>query len=363
MTYPVTLRPDYPGSAARSSEARATSIAKGLLAFARCGDDLRQAQEAVKDDRDALALLTRTATTPHASTNLTTFSESVVDTTVDILGPANAASAIFSRAGAKPSFGREASLWVPGVGRSSTHVGYVGKLNPMHVLAYDASTGVTLEAGLKLGFSIVVTNELMQHSSAVPFLRLKMQEDIGQGLESILLDSNNSTAGLRPAGLLYNAPTVNASTATVAEDALAGDLSALAGAVGGIGGEIIYIANIQDVIRIKARLPFFGNVFASSAVSAGNLIAVAPRGIAVAGSDSGPRIDTSSETALIMDDALVAQTFSTAGTPNTIMAPAASMFQTNTVAIRVLFPDLVWGQRVPAGSGGCVAVLTGTIKW
>jgi len=357
----VTLRPDYTGSAARSSEARAISIARGLLAYARAGD-LWQARDEVKDDRDALALLQRTASTPAASTNLTAFNQGVVDATVDILGPANAASAIFSRS-IKVSFGHDASVWVPGVAAASTHVGFVGKLNPLRVLQYDVSKGCTLEAGLKLGFSIVCTNELLARSNAVPFLRQKMLEDIGQGLDAILLDTSNATAGLRPAGLLYNAPTVNASTATAAEDALAADLGALAAAVGGIGGEIIYVGNIEETTRIKARLPFFSNVFASSAVSAGNLIAIAPRGIAVAGSDTGPRIDVSGETTIVLDDALVAQTLSTAGTPNTIMAPAASTFQSDTSAIKMLLPDLVWAQRVTAGSGGCVAALSGTLKW
>jgi len=363
MTYPVTLRPDYSGSAARSSEARATSIAKGLIALARAGGDLTVAEREAKDDREALNLLQRTATAPHSSANTTTFNQSIIDYTTDIMGAACAASAIIRSGAIKLSFGEAASIWCHGLSGSSAHVGYFGKGSPFRILQFDESKGVSLEAGLRLGFGVSMTNELVAHSNAPVVFRAQMSEDVTQGLEAILLDANPGVAALRPAGLLYNVQTVAAEGTLTGVDAMAADLAGLAAAVGTIGGEIIYVANIKEVTKIRARMPLFSGVYSSAAVSAGSLIAIAPRGLAFAGSIDGPRIDTSSQTSFVGDDALVAQQMSASGSPNTVMAPAYSAFQADLSIVRMILPDLTWGQRVPAGTGGCVAALTGTIKW
>jgi hypothetical protein len=342
-------------------EANVASIARGLIAY-YSSRSLSEAERSVKDDRAALALIQRTAQTPASPANLTTFNQSVVDATVDILGPQSASAAVFSRA-VKATFGRNSSIWVPGVAHDSSYVAFVASGNPMRVLQWDVSKGTTLTAGLKLGFSITTTNELLRHTNAEVFLRQKMIEDIGAGVDALLFDANAAVAGTRPAGLLNGAQTVTASAATVPEDALVADLAGLAAKVGAIGGEIIYVCNVQEQMKIRARLPFFANVFASGAIAAGNLIAIAPRGIAVAGSDQGPRIDTSDAGVMVLDDALTTAQFGTVGTPNVVGAPAVSLFQSDLVAFRLLLPDLCWGQRVAAGTGGCVAALTGAIKW
>jgi len=344
-------------------EARATSIARALVAYARCGD-LAEARESVKDDPRALSLLTRSSTTPHTPSSLTTFNETTISAAVDILGPNNVASQIFQRAGVVVTFdNREQAAWAPGVSDDLTHVSFVPPGAPSRFLQYDLSKGVTVASGMKISFGIAWTHELLVRSDAVSFLRQKMQEDCGKALDGFLFDSNAAVAGTRPAGLLNGVQTVAASTSTVPGDALVADLAGLAAAVGLIGGEVIFVGNVSETTRIQARLPFFPGVYASSAVTAGNLIAIAPRGIAVAGSVSGARLDTSTETAIVLDDALTTAMLSTAGSPNVIAAPVASAFQADLGLLRLVLPDLNWAQRVAAGAGGCVAQLSGTLKW
>jgi hypothetical protein len=339
---------------------RATSVAKGLLAYATCRN-FGKAEEQVKDDRRAVALLQRSATTVAASTTVTALNESTVDTTIDVLGPMNAAGAVFSHGAVKVVFDREASVWVPGVAADASKVGFCGKTNPLRNVKWDTSKGCTLTAGLKLGFSISMTNEMLVRSNAVSFLKQKMMEDIGAGLDALLFDNVAAVVGERPAGLLASAQTVTASDSSVPRDALVADLSGLAAKVGPIGGEIIYVCNVQEQTKIQARLPLFKNVYASGAIAAGGLIAIAPRGVAIAGSDTGPRIDTDDVAVVQLDDALTNQQFSNSN--GTVNFPISSLWQQDCSSIRLILPDLCWGQRVAAGTGGCVAALTGSIKW
>lgn len=345
------------------SERRVRSTCRAMLAYADSHRNLHQALGLVKNDQGALAMLQRAAVSPHSMSTTTTFVQNVVDAVVDILGPDNAASAVFSRAGVKVQFGVNGSVWVPGVSADGSKASWVSQGNPVRVGQWDSSKGCTLSSGLRMSYAVAVTSEMLAYSSAEGIIRRKLAEDVGAGLEASLFGNAAAVANQSPAGLLKDAQTVNASTSTVPGDALIADLGGLAAAVGATGGEILFIGNIAEVTRVKARLPFLPNVFPSGAVTTGNLIAIAPRGIAVGGSDQGPRIDTAKEATLWMDDAATNQQLSASGSPNTIVAPIRSLFQTDSAALRLVLPDLCWGQRIAAGTGGCVAALTGTLKW
>lgn len=358
-SYPAPDLPERP-----QSSARIRSLVRGLIAHHLCRTS-REAEDYVKrtwDDRGALDFLKqRAAVTPMSMG--APFSQGVVQSVIDILGPSNAAAAVFARA-VKVTFGvddREASIWVPGLSSDGSKIVFVGQGNPLRNVQYDSSKGCAVSSGMKLGFSITLSSELLSHSAAETILRQKMIEDIGAGIDALLFGNAAASAGVSPAGLLNGVQTVAASTATGLDDALNADLAGLASAVGNIGGPIIYIGNIKEVTKIKARLPLFENVFASGAISTGNLLAVACRGIVVAGSDRQPEIDVHGESVVVMDDALTTAQLSTS--PGVFGAPAVSLFQSDLQAVRLLFPDLTWGQRVAAGSGGAVAMLSGALKW
>jgi hypothetical protein len=345
----------------RRREANVTSIVKGLLAYARARN-MGEAQAMVREDRGAVALLQRAAVTPHTMSTTTTFTQNVVDATVDILGPDSAAGAVFSGAGVKVTFDNNASVWVPGIAADGAKPSWVAQGNPIRIGQWDSTKGCSLAAGLKLGYGVVVTNEMIANSNSEGIFRRKLAEDVGAQLEASLFGNAAAVANQSPAGLLASVQTVNASTGTVPGDALVADIGALAGAVSATGGPVIYVGNAAEVARIKARLPFMTGVYASGAIAAGSaLVAIAVRGICVAGSADGPVIDTAAEATLWMDDAATNQQLTSTG-PSYVY-PIRNLFQSDCTAIRLIMPDLTWGQRIAAGSGGCVAATTGTLKW
>jgi hypothetical protein len=65
---------------------------------------------------------------------------------------------------------------------------------------------------------------------------------------------------------------------------------------------------------------------------------------------AAPRFDLSDQTVLVYDDTAPAQIGAT-GSPNVVGAPARSMFQTDSIALRMIF-DVNWG-----------LVRTGTVAW
>jgi hypothetical protein len=364
MGAPIPFRPDV--NAKR--EANLTSIVKALSAHAGARD-MREAEQAVGDDRAALAMLQRSykvrgAVVPHTMAGTTTFTATSIDVAVDILGPDNAGAAVLGRAGVKVSFDNPiASHWVPGVAADGAKPSWVTQGNPIRIGQWDTTKGCTLSAGLKKGYGAVITHEMLANSNFEGMLRQKLVEDVGASIEADLFGNAAAVANQRPAGLLQGVQTVNAEATLSGQAALIADMSGLASAVGATGGEIIFVANVKETTRIKAWLPLFPGIYPSGAVSAGNLIAIAPRGIAVGGSIDGARIDTADEATLWLDDAATTEQLSAAASPNTVVAPIRSLWQSDCSAVRLILPDLCWGQRVAAGGGGCVAALTGSLKW
>ena len=158
---------------------------------------------------------------------------------------------------------------------------------------------------------------------------------------------------LRPAGLRNG---INAITATAigtpvltATDAMFKDLSNLAAAVAPVAGSldnIVFIASPAEAVKIAMRTDnsFRFDVFASSGLAAGIVVCLAVNGLAVAAGEQ--TFSVSDATALHMEDTTPLQIGTVAG-PNTVAAPVRSLFQTATIATKLVF-DLNWALRVPA---------------
>src|SRR5262249_30677833 len=113
-------------------------------------------------------------------------------------------------------------------------------------------------------------------------------------------------------------------------------------------GPIIFIAASDQAhaVRVFLRgLPVY-TVLTSSAMPAGTVIAIAANALASA-LDPAPRIDLSTEALLHMVDTNPAQ-IAIVGTPNQISAPSRSLFQTDTIGLRLRM-EVSWGLRNTQG--------------
>jgi len=123
------------------------------------------------------------------------------------------------------------------------------------------------------------------------------------------------------------------------------DLAALAGAIAPVGGlTIVFIANPVEAVKIALAVgpKFSFPVFASNGIAKGTVLAIAINAL-VSATDPEPRIETSRNAVLHMEGT-TPQPIGTPGTPNVIAAPVRSLYQTDSVAIRLIL-QATWGLR------------------
>lgn len=210
----------------------------------------------------------------------------------------------------------------------------------------------------------VMTSEMLAHS--VPDLeklvRAILAADTAAAIDGVLLDANPATA-IRPAGLLNG---VTPTTATVGGGlaAFAGDVRALASAIEASGA---MVAPVLIMSKTSAMLlgtmalgwieggPLDLPIIASSTVPAKQLIMLDAANFA-SGEGDEPDLMATNETILHMEDT-TPLAIGTPGAPATIAAPTSSMFQTASIAVRLL-QDVEWVMTRP----GRVAFVQ-TVTW
>jgi pyruvate/2-oxoacid:ferredoxin oxidoreductase alpha subunit len=206
------------------------------------------------------------------------------------------------------------------------------------------------------------TRQIAEHSTPAieGLIRNAMQEDTSVALDTILLDATAATT-TRPGGLRAG---VSATTATAGGGfaALVGDIKALVGAlITSSSGNIrnpVWIMNPIQAISIALTqnaggdFPFATDiqnnnlqgypVIVSSTVTAGMLILVdAADYVSVEG--DAPRFDVSDQATLHMEDT-TPLAIGTAGSPATVAAPTRSLWQTDSIGLRMLM-DVNWSMR------------------
>jgi len=203
-------------------------------------------------------------------------------------------------------------------------------------------------------------------------LRDAIQVDTSVAIDTVLLDSNPATV-IRPAGLL-NGVAATTPTAGGGLAAFIGDLTALISAIAtntyGNVRNPVWLANPTDMLRASLLqatntgiFPFRAEIAAgslntipiidSATVPAKTLVLVDAADFVVVGGDA-PRMEMSDQATLHMEDTnptdLVAS-------PSTVAAPQRSLFQTDSLALRMILP-LNWLQR----RAGTVSYVTG-VTW
>jgi len=265
---------------------------------------------------------------------------------VEALAPLSAAGALVNAGISLTSFGR-GSVMVPGFAPGESQ--FVAEGAPIPVRQF-VSSGPTLTP-YKLASILVLTAELMDYTNADTLMRAALTESVAVGLDKILFSNQAAVPGLHPAGLLNG---VAALTPTAAgAGAMAGDITKLLTAIAAVaGGGFFIVAAAGQAVMLQLGLAReVPNVWASSALPAGTVIAIAPR--AFVSIIEAPRVDSSIQATLHMDDAPAEISTGAA----VLAAPTRSLFQTDSAGLRVIAPAS-WGLRAP----GAVAWMSG-VTW
>jgi len=318
------------------------------------GDD-----EAVKGSCE---LVLRAASAP-AMTTVTGWAAELVQQTYADLMPLLMPKAVLTRLAGKGlalSFGTAGRIIIPTRSRTPTIAGsFVGEGAAIPV-RQGAFTTQTLTPK-KMAVISTWTHEMSDHStpSIEGLIREAIQQDTSVAIDTVLIDANPATT-IRPAGLLNG---VAATTATAGGGlaAFIGDivalLSALTASTYGNVRAPAFLVNPTDMLRASLLqatntgiFPFRDEIrggtintvplIDSATIPAKTMILVDAADFVVVGGEA-PRMELSDQATLHFEDTNPQDLVIS---PSTVAAPQKSLFQTDSIALRMVLP-LNWVQR------------------
>lgn len=350
----------------------ATKTAPQIVLAERYGED----KKIDPNTKAVFDVVTRAASAP-ADTTTSGWASQLVQTSVqgftELLMPASIYPGLASR-GLKLNFGRSGVISIPSRTATPTIAGsFVAQGAPIPVR--QGAFGSVSLTPKKMAVISTFTREIAEHSTPAieGLIRNAIQEDTSVSLDSVLLDTTAAST-TRPAGLRNG---VSGLTATSGGGfaALVTDLKALLGAlVTASNGNLrqpVWLMNPIDALSISLTQNAGGDfpfkqeigqgrfqgfpVIQSSTVTAGMVIIVdAADFVSVEG--DAPRFDMSDQATLHMEDT-TPLALSAAATPNTVAAPIRSLFQTDTMALRMIM-DVNWAMRRTG-----VVAWTSSVTW
>lgn len=305
----------------------------------------------------------RAATAP-AMTTTSGWASQLVETVnadfMETLVPNSVYPGLSSR-GLRLNFGRAGSISIPSRSATPTIAGsFVAEGSPIPV-RQGAFTSQTLTPK-KMAVISTFTREIATHSTPAieGLIRDAIQEDTSAALDTVLLDATAAST-TRPAGL-RNGVTVTTATTGGGFAALVGDITGLVTAlITATSGNLrapVWIMNPADVLTIGLTQNAGGDFPFAAETQAGNLrgypIVTSPTVTAgmvflvdaadfVSVTGDEPMFDVSDQATLHMEDT-TPLAIGTAGSPNTVAAPVRSMFQTDSIALRMILP-MNWAMR------------------
>jgi HK97 family phage major capsid protein len=320
-------------------------------------------------------LVLRAASAP-ALTTVTGWAAELVQTTWAALMPLLMPNSILPRLAARGlslSFGSYGKIVIPTRSRTPTLSGsFVGEGLPIPV-RQGAFTTQTLTPK-KMAVITTWTREMDDHSipAIEGLLRDAIQQDTAVAIDTVLIDANAASA-IRPAGLL-NGVSVTTPTAGGGLAAFIGDvvglINSISAATYGNIRSLVWIVNQTDMLRASMLsatntgiFPFRDEIrggtlngipiIDSQTVTAKTMILVDAADFVVVGGDA-PRMEMSDQATLHMEDTTPLELVAS---PSTVAAPQRSLFQTDSIALRMVLP-LNWIQR----RAGTVAFTT-SVTW
>ena len=323
-----------------------------------------------------LDVVTKAASAPATTTTTGWAAELVQTATLDFLDslmPLSVYPGLRDRGG-RFTFGRNGIVSIPSRAATPTVAGSFvaqGGAIPVRQAAFNATT-LTPK---KMAVITTFTREISEHSTPAieAVLRQAISEDTALAIDTVLMD-NTAASTTRPAGL-KNGVTGLTATSGGGFAALVGDMKALVGAlITGSNGNLrspVFIMNPVQALAISLTqnaggdFPFAAEmsrgflqgypVLQSSTVTAGTVFLVDAADFFSASGDE-PRFDVSDQATLHMEDTSPTA-IGTAGTPNVVAAPVRSLWQTDTIGLRMIM-DLNWAMR----RTGTVAFVT-SVTW
>lgn len=265
------------------------------------------------------------------------------------------------------TLGRNAQITMPTRAATPTVAGsFVAEGAPIPV-RQAAFTTVTI--GLKkMAVITSYTREIAEHSTPEieQILRQLIIDDTGVAVDTVFIDAT-AVSAIRPAGIRNGVAALTA-TAGGGFAALVGDIKALVGALAGVGALTtpVWIMNPVQQIAISLTqnaggdFPFQaeinGNalmgypVVVSATVPAGMVILVNAADLMFVQGDA-PRFDVSDQATIHFEDTTPLQITSGAQGSAVAATPVRSMFQTDSLALRMILP-MNWALR-----------RTGSVAW
>jgi len=225
------------------------------------------------------------------------------------------------------------------------------------------TTSITLSP-TKMGVLSVYTREMAAYSTPTieGMLRDEIQNDTAVAIDAVLIDATAATTGLRPAGLRNGVSGITAATGG-GYGAILKDVQALAAPfdTANAGRRLVILMNPREA-RAMAMSPgpdgtfgwttaFMGEfqVIVSTTITAGMVIMVdAADFVSVSGA---PEFMVSEHTVLHMEDTTPLNIVTGVQGAGVVAAPSQSMFQTASVALRMLL-NVTWAMR-----------RTGMVQW
>jgi HK97 family phage prohead protease/HK97 family phage major capsid protein len=265
-----------------------------------------------------------------------------------------------SARGVRFTFGRAGAIRIPSRTNTSKLSGsWVGEAAPKPV-KQASFTPITLNP-FKLAVISVFSEEIGDHSTPAieAIIRDAMRDDTSEAIDGYLID-NVAASAARPAGLLNGLSTLTPSAAADKTQAMIADIKLLRQTIIGNGGgrDIVLIMNSAQSTGIDLATTANGLLFngaaegasrfgvgliVSNTVPAARVIAVDAEDFASATGDV-PRYAISADATLHMEDTTPLAIASGAQGSGVLATPTRSLFQTDSIAIRMTWP-ITWAMR------------------
>ena len=263
------------------------------------------------------------------------------------------------------TFGRNGTISLPARNTSTTIAGSFFAQGAPIPVRQGAFTAITLTPK-KMGVITTLTREITEHStpSIEAIVRQAILEDTAVAIDTVLLDANVATT-TRPPGLKsVGTGTTVSPTAGGGIAAVIGDMKAMIGAlITATKGNLrspTWIMNPADALAVSLTqaaaggdFPFLDEVsngtlmgyslITSTTCPVDQMLLVDAADFMTATGDT-PRFDVSDQAVLHMEDTTPLQIATTVGTVPTVASPTRSLWQTDTIGIRMIV-DMNWAMR------------------
>jgi hypothetical protein len=317
----------------RIAEARSIqrAITVSVLAKIKNVEEVNILKQNWPRDEHAMLLL-RGAVSPTSTTSASAISHDQIGAFRSI-APGSAALSLFDRS-VKLDLTGINTVRVPRVANLPPQPVFVVEGQPAPAVQFTDAT-ITLGPACKIETITAVSKELnlSMPETAVSVVGRIVADACTASIDKAAFDTTASSTA-RPAGLLYNVTPIGASTAS--DSAMADDLGNLVQAIGNAGidpTDAIFVAGPREAMIINTRIGpnFKSQVLVTLGLPAKSVAAFAPAAI-YSGYQGLPIIETSDSAAFHYEDTTPKEIVST---PGVVAAPVKSLYQTDTIAIKV----------------------------